>query len=215
MLQKEIQAKTIEDALERARRELKLQDNEFEYEVLQKPKKGFLGFLGKQEARILIKYEPESEDKKVKRFCIKWLTRILDYFDSNIDINLKLKDKNIYCNLNGREISILIGKSGQTLYAIEHLLNLIIGQKFNSWKFNLDISRYKEKQKRKIISEAERIATKVIRTGRAFEMKPMSANKRKIIHTALKEKKGVCTYSKGQEPNRRVVIAPNNEYKRK
>ncbi len=115
-----------------------------------------------------------------------------------------------YLNITGDDISLIIGKEGQTLDALEYIVNLCLRRRDPdvNYRVVLEAAGYRERRKKSLAAMAERLAIKVKRTGRAVSLQPMPARERRIIHMALKQFKGVKTHSSGQGPYRKVVITP-------
>jgi spoIIIJ-associated protein len=115
----------------------------------------------------------------------------------------------VQVSVGGPDLAPLIGRHGQTLEALDLLVNLIMahhqGQRV---AVAVDVERYRERRREALEDLARRFAERVHRSGRPITMKPMSAAERRIIHTTLADDLGVTTYSEGEEPDRRVVIAP-------
>ncbi|NPA94958.1 MAG: KH domain-containing protein [Thermodesulfobacteria bacterium] len=115
-----------------------------------------------------------------------------------------------YVNVSGDDLALIIGKDGQTLDALEYLVNLCLRRQNPdvNYRVMLEAAGYRERRRRNLISLAERLALKVKRTGRSLSLSPMPARERRIVHVALKEFKGIKTHSSGQGANRKVVITP-------
>ena len=115
-----------------------------------------------------------------------------------------------FVNITGDDLSLIIGKEGQTLDALEYIVNLCLRRRDPdvNYRVMLEAAGYRERRRKSLASMAERLAIKVKRTGRPVSLQPMPARERRIIHMALKEFKGVKTHSSGQGPNRKVVITP-------
>ncbi len=115
-----------------------------------------------------------------------------------------------FVNITGDDLSLIIGKEGQTLDALEYIVNLCLRRRDPdvNYRVMLEAAGYRERRKKSLVSMAERLAIKVKRTGRPVSLQPMPARERRIVHMALKEFKGVKTHSSGQGPNRKVVITP-------
>ena len=113
-----------------------------------------------------------------------------------------------YVNIDGENISNLIGYRGATINALQ-VLATAIANKYSTSKtiVIVDVCNYKEKREKTLEELAEKISQRVIKTGKSITLDPMSAYERKIIHTKLQENEKVKTFSKGEEPHRRVVIA--------
>ncbi len=125
----------------------------------------------------------------------------------------------IFVNITGDDLSLIIGREGQTLDALEYIVNLCLRRREPDVRYRvvLEAEGYRERRRKSLISMAERLAIKVKRTGRALSLQPMPARERRIIHMALKDFKGIKTHSSGQGPNRKVVITParkNRHYRK-
>lgn len=110
-------------------------------------------------------------------------------------------------------LNILIGRSGQNLNALEHLVRLLavkMGGDNLGWRQNfiLDINDYRKTKSSQIIDAAKTTAARVVQTQKAEALSPMSSYERRLIHAELATHKEVATESIGQEPRRRVVIKP-------
>ncbi|HHX73865.1 MAG TPA: KH domain-containing protein, partial [Firmicutes bacterium] len=113
-------------------------------------------------------------------------------------------------NVSGQRMGMLIGKRGQTLNALQYLLNVVYHKHFpdQEGRLVLDVENYREKREKTLRTLAENLAKKAVRTRREVVLEPMTPQERRIIHTALQDSKAVTTYSQGEEPYRKVVIAP-------
>ena len=115
----------------------------------------------------------------------------------------------IYVTVSGPSLAPLIGRRGQALEALDLLVNLIVAhQQGRRIPVVVDIERYRERRVETLQDMARRFADRVRRTGHPLALKPMSAAERRIIHTTLAEDGSVATHSEGEDPERRVVIAP-------
>ncbi|MEO8288723.1 MAG: R3H domain-containing nucleic acid-binding protein [Chloroflexota bacterium] len=111
--------------------------------------------------------------------------------------------------LNERDQSNLIGRRGETLDALQFLLNLILGRKVDLWaRVVVDVEGYRLRRKLALINLARRTADQVQTRGQAIPLEAMPAYERRIIHMTLSEHPSVTTESSGAEPERRVVVLP-------
>lgn len=113
--------------------------------------------------------------------------------------------------LDGEGIAVLIGHHGETLDALQYLVALAcnrVGGEY--YRISLDCGNYREKREETLRGLAARIAAKVKKTGRSQLLEPMNPYERRIIHSVVSEIEGVTSKSKGEEPNRRVVIMSDN-----
>ena len=112
-------------------------------------------------------------------------------------------------NLAGEDLGILIGKHGQTLDALQYLMNLVAQQRDGRDRLRivLDIEDYRKRRAETLEQLALRLADRAKRSGDRVVLEPMTPHERKIIHMSLQSDSRIETYSEGQEPFRRVVIA--------
>jgi spoIIIJ-associated protein len=120
-------------------------------------------------------------------------------------------DGTLPVNLKSQEPQILIGENGQTLSEIQHLLKIILKKKIKDLFFiDIDISDYKKKKKEYLREMAKSIADEVSLSKIEKSLPSMSAYERRVVHMALAERKDIITESMGSEPDRKIIIKPNN-----
>ena len=109
----------------------------------------------------------------------------------------------------GGELGLLIGRHGETLGSFQYLVNAIVGKRVNRWcKVIVDVEHYRLRREETLRSLATRQASRVRQTQQEITLDPMPAAERRVIHTVLQNNPWVTTNSVGEEPGRRVVIAP-------
>ena len=105
----------------------------------------------------------------------------------------------------------LIGRKGERLSALQHLVNLMLSRRTGQWtRVLVDVEDYRGRRERQLIDLAARAAERVEETGKMLQLEPMPALERRWIHLALRDNASVSTQSIGDEPNRRVVVLPRN-----
>ncbi len=125
-----------------------------------------------------------------------------------VGIDVAYGEENITLNLRGDDLGLLIGKHGQTLDALQYLTNLASHQEGRErQRIVVDIEDYRKRRADTLEQLALRLADRVKRSGERVLLEPMTPHERKIIHMSLQDDSRVETYSEGQEPFRRVVIA--------
>ncbi len=123
-----------------------------------------------------------------------------------------MKDKHLFVELTGDDMGILIGKRGQTLDALQYLVNLVVNKKSPYYiSVMLDTENYRQRRRETLESLAFNLAKKVKHTRRNVVLEPMNPYERRIIHSALQNDRYVTTYSEGEEPYRNVVITLKRE----
>lgn len=119
----------------------------------------------------------------------------------------------IKLDMDSPDSALLIGRHGETLMALEHIVRtLMIHRAGDDPKklpnFGLDVEGYKQKQIDEIVTSAREAADEVKKTGESKILSPMNSFERRVVHTILKEHADLETESIGVEPNRRIVIKP-------
>jgi spoIIIJ-associated protein len=106
-------------------------------------------------------------------------------------------------------LGALIGRKGERLSALQHLVNLMLSKEMGSWtRVLVDVEDYRGRRERQLRELADRAAARVMETGKMLQLEPMPALERRWIHLTLRDHSGVATQSIGEEPNRRVVLVP-------
>ena len=106
-------------------------------------------------------------------------------------------------------LGALIGRKGERLSALQHLVNLMLSKEMGSWtRVLVDVEDYRGRRERQLRELADRAAARVMETGKMLQLEPMPALERRWIHLSLRDHAGVATQSIGEEPNRRVVLVP-------
>ena len=145
-----------------------------------------------------------KELEKIKEVVIKFFEKA----DFSVEVNdLFIKEKTIFLKLKNKEPKILIGKNGNTLNSIQHLLKIVIKRSFlEDFFLDVDINNYKERKIEYLKEIAQEAADKVIFTKKEEVLGQMSAYERRIVHIELSKWPNIITESIGQEPERKVVV---------
>jgi spoIIIJ-associated protein len=130
----------------------------------------------------------------------------------NLEVTAKVtgtSGRYVNVELDGRDVAFLVGKHGEVLNALQYVLNIISNQQLNNGiRATLDGNNYRHRREEALTKLATRIADEVKARGEEAVLDALPAFERRIVHKALSEYEGVATYSEGEEPTRRVVIAP-------
>ncbi|OGX61617.1 MAG: DNA-binding protein, partial [Paenibacillus sp. RIFOXYA1_FULL_44_5] len=197
-----VTGKTIEDAVKSGLAQLHVTQEQVNIQILEQPVKGLFGLIGSKEAKVELEVKPDPFEE-----ALTFIQDVIATMDLNIKIEIKNEQDATVFNLIGKELGILIGRRGQTLDSLQYLINIVANRYSPSYvKIILDAENFRERRKQTLEELSERLANRVLRTGKDVVLEPMSAQERKIIHTWLQDYPDVKTYSKGDEPNRRVVI---------
>jgi spoIIIJ-associated protein len=189
--------------------ELGTDEKNLDIEVKEVNTKGILGLLGTKKVRISAKIK---EIDSPEEFGIKFLNDIGEHI--GLSFNVKVSQINeklerviflIQCN----DGDILIGKDGEILEGLQHILRLAIAKKFKeNLKILVDINGYREKRKNTLTIIAKRLADKAKRTGRKHKTDPLNPYERRIVHTLFKHNRNITTKSEGEGHTKKVIITP-------
>ena len=125
----------------------------------------------------------------------------------NVTFSAVQKGEATIIRLDGEKLGALIGRRGETMESLSYLASLVANRLEGDYiKLGLDVAGYRDKRESDLTALAQRIGTKVRKTGRSFAMEPMNPYERRIIHSAISKMEGVRSESKGEGRDRRVVI---------
>ncbi len=205
--------KTVEDAVTNALVQLETTSDNIEYEVLEKGSTGFLG-MGSKPAKIQARIkEVEVSEVSIEDTCVEFLSKVFEAMNLVVKINVTVLEEEVYVDLIGDDMGVLIGKRGQTLDSLQYLLSLVINKNSENYlRVKLDTENYRERRKETLENLAKNIAFKVKRTKKSVSLEPMNPYERRIIHSALQNDRYVTTKSEGEEPFRHVVVVLKKNY---
>ena len=193
------EGKTFEEVKERALYELKESENNIIIKIISEKN----GLLKKSVTIEVIKYSDIIDYLK------ETLTTIIKLMNLNPSFEVKRRDNSINIKIYSDNNSILIGKNGRSIQALQLLIRQMLANKItNEVLVNLDVENYKEKKLKSIEFLAKKIAREVSKTKVETKMDSMNSYERRVVHNLLANNKYVYTESIGEEPNRCVVIKP-------
>ena len=203
----EFKGKTVDDAITEATIQFGITSDELIYEVIDKGSTGILGFINTKPAIIRAKKKDTFEDI-VQDFLDK-MFEIMG-IEAVVDITYNEEEKTMDINLTGPEMGVLIGKRGQTLDALQKIVQSVVNKHSEDFiRVKLDTENYRARRKDTLENLARKISYKVKRTKKSVVLEPMNPYERRIIHSTLQNDKYVSTRSEGEEPFRRVVVYYN------
>jgi spoIIIJ-associated protein len=188
------------------------------FQVVTEGERGLLG-VGYAPARVIAAVEddvvsaaPEATGPVADRVR-EVLGRIAAGLELGAAISVRDEEDAVVATLTGPDLGRAIGRHGQTIDALQYLVNAIVlrDELPERKPVVVDAAGYRARRKATLDALASRTAERVRRTGREVELEPMSAVERKIVHLSLKDAAGVETRSEGTEPNRFVVVSPAAE----
>lgn len=198
-----VSGKTVEEALDTAVQKWETTIDRIEYQVLEEPRKGFLGIGAKQASvEVILRIDPVEE-------AAAYLKDLVQAMNVEAEVEVQISRKHTAMEIKGSSLGLLIGKRGKTLDALQHLTNTA-ANKYADAKQHivLDAENYRGKRKESLQRFADRMAGKALRESRTIKLEPMDAAERKIIHQTLHQHNSIETTSSGKEPRRHVVIIP-------
>ena len=229
---RDFEGKTEAEALQKAREELGLVNDDVYVEVLEETKKGLFKrsyvkirvYYGEEEKEDIEKAVSEdsfSDDGKpltaesdVERKTIEFVTTLINKmgYDATVTISAR-RDSKISLNIESENSSILIGRKGKNLDAIQLLANVYAATIDEDAKIVIDSENYRMRHEDQIVRYAVRSAEYVRRSGRSKLLEPMNPFERRLVHTALNDFKGVETKSEGEGVYKQVRIIPTEKGK--
>ncbi|MFS0646540.1 RNA-binding cell elongation regulator Jag/EloR [Siminovitchia sp. 179-K 8D1 HS] len=198
--------KTVEEAVQSALAQLNATKDQVEIQIVDEGKKGLFGLFGSRPAVIEATLKPDAIES-----VVGFLQNVLLNMgiEANID-TVQEDERHVLVNITGEKMGLLIGKRGQTINSLQYLAQLVANRHSGHYiRVILNPENYRERRKETLVRLAERLAQKAVHAGEPVKLEPMPNYERKIIHTVLADHHGVQTVSKGEEPNRYVVIQPN------
>ena len=223
--------RTVDEAIEAAVAELGVSKEDCKIEILSEPKGGFLG-LGNKEAEVKVTAEvadDENEEEEVVYYgddesfegdavseaedaAVRFVAEVLSGIGIHGNMDSYREEDTIYISVSGNDCGSAIGRHGETLEAITYMTTLI-ANKHSEQRVHvyLDVGGYRKHREQVIKGLADKAVSRVRRSGRKVTMEAMSPAERRIVHSYLQEVKGVTTHSEGVEPNRCVVVTPEEK----
>lgn len=160
--------------------------------------------LGSRPARVRVVVKETVTDR-----ARGFLEQVVGAMGVQADIVVEEKDEEISVGLEGKHLGVLIGRRGETLNALQYLLNLSANKdQAERRKIILDVEGYRKKREDTLVKLAVKLAEKAGRRGRSVVLEPMSPQERRIIHMTLRGRDDIYTFSEGEEPFRKIIIAP-------
>jgi spoIIIJ-associated protein len=234
----EVIAPSVEEAVQDGLAQLGLARERVRVEVLDEGGGGLFG-LGGRQARVRLTVlgegetaEPEqpierkaapapasSEDENTMSIARATVQEILDLMNVRAEVSTRMgvsesEDRSapIIVDVEGNDLSILIGRGAETLNALQLITRMIVGKEIGrSAHIIVDVEGYRERREQNLRKLAQKMASQAMRTGRRQTLEPMTPAERRIIHLELRDSEEVYTESTGEDPKRKVVIIPHHD----
>nr|WP_152947686.1 RNA-binding cell elongation regulator Jag/EloR [Desulfofundulus thermobenzoicus] len=184
--------------------ELGIDREDAEIEVLEEPSRGLFGILGSKPARVRVQVK-DTPSRRTRDL----LGKLFGAMDLTVELNIEEKGNNLRVDIEGKDVGILIGRRGETLDALQYLVNLYVNKnQLSRCRVILDVEGYRRRREETLQKLAQKLADKAKQRGRNVVLEPMTSHERRIIHTALQGRDDIYTFSEGEEPYRKIVISP-------
>jgi len=222
----EFTGKTVKDAIEKGLKELGITEEQADVRVLDEGKKKlFKSIPARVEIAILDNQTQENTEENSACVCeetakngatdgertVVFLEGLFKLLNINACTELVAEGEKVEINVTAANTTAIIGKHGAMLDAIQTLAGAVANTGRDDYKrVVVDCENYRENREATLNKLSENLAQKAIRLGKKIQLEPMNPYERRIIHAALSEREGVSTVSEGKEPNRYIVIVPDN-----
>ena len=219
----EFTGKTVDEAVEIGLKELGLTAEQADIRVLEEGKKKLFGSVkarveiaAKEEATPVVKAEVKAAPVSTEgatdgERTVVFLEGLFELLNITATTELVSEGDKVEINVTAANTTAIIGKHGAMLDAIQTLAGAVANTGRDDYKrVVVDCENYRENREATLNKLSENLAQKAIRLGKKIKLEPMNPYERRIIHAALSEREGVSTQSEGKEPNRYIVIVPDN-----
>ncbi len=209
-----VSGKTIEQALQKALKDLRARQDEVDIEILEGKSRGFFGGLFGAKGvsiRVTLREEKRAENHVDELKGI--IGRVLGFMGIDHDVTVESMPDTTFLNINSSGLDgLLIGRRGETLGSLQHVVNRVFTSRTGEHsKITIDVGGYVRRKQRLLIERARKVAGRVRETGREFDFEPLKAAERRIIHLAVSDVDEVSTYTIGDGLLRKVVVTSNKD----
>lgn len=141
------------------------------------------------------------------------LDRVVEALDLECTVEVVEDDERVTGTLDGDELGLFIGRHGQTIEAVQHLAQRVVGEKDGPSvrrRVVVDAAGYRERREAVLQRQAEEAAESVLESGRPVALDAMTSSERRVVHEYLRDRGDVETHSEGNEPDRHLVVSPKS-----
>ncbi|MEA1935652.1 MAG: RNA-binding cell elongation regulator Jag/EloR [Thermodesulfobacteriota bacterium] len=231
----EIEGKTIDEAIEKACKEFNVPREKLNLEIISEGSSGFLGLIGSKKAHIkasimsidvgldtsfeksgsksVLQHAPtvgNESDETVAIRAKRAIEEILARMNLDFPVTVEETSETVTLNIKGAGNGLLIGKKGQTLDAIQYIVNRISNKHGKDRKrIIIDTEEYRKRKEKSLIVLAEKLGKKVKKTNKPVTISNLNAHDRRIVHLTLQDDKSLTTKSRGDGAYRKIIVLPN------
>jgi spoIIIJ-associated protein len=209
----ETSGKTIDQALEKALKELGARKEDVDIEVLEETHPGLRGIFGGKMMRIRVTRRDAvtgAGDTGASEIIREIIAEVLGFMGVEHSIAIEESADTTFVNITSSGLDgLLIGRRGETLASIQHVVNRVFTSRTGRHsKITVDVGGYVRRKHRLLVEKAQRVADRVRQTQKEYDFEPLKASERRIIHLAVADFQDVTTYTIGDGLLRKVVISP-------
>jgi spoIIIJ-associated protein len=138
------------------------------------------------------------------------LGSVVEALQLDADVTVEYRDGTLLGRVEGDDLGLFIGRHGRTIEAVQHLAQrIVLKGDSEGLRVLVDAGDYRASRAEALRAEAEEAVEDALRTGGPIELSPMPALERRVVHEHLRDREGIRTYSEGAEPDRYLVVAPD------
>jgi len=202
-----VEGKNVEEAVAKGLERLGVSRDEMEYEVLDEGSQGVFGLIGTKPAKIVVR--KKSSDGEVGAKIVEMTTELMRLMGIGGQVTTRLEDDIHRVDIETSGVDgLLIGKKGESLEDIGHLLRRMVGKRLKkSVRMDVDVGGYKKRRSAALKSKAVSLAARVKSTGKDMQMEPLPAAERRVVHLALAGDPQIRTHTVGDGDLKNVVIS--------
>ena len=154
-------------------------------------------------------------DKKTEKKTVEYLKEILTHMGvENVSVEVKVEEDGTKINFDGDNLGVSIGRKGETIDAIQHLISLVANKGQEEYiRISLNPGEYRQKREQVLVNLAKKSAVKAKKFNKNIMLEAMNSYERRIVHNAIQEVEGVESWSIGENDNRRVCIGTSKDNK--
>ncbi len=205
----EVNGKTIEQALQKALKELQANAENVDIEILSESQGGLLGIFGGKNVKIRVTMRGTADDDEPNIGLLEEIIhKVLELMGIEYTTTVEEMPDTTFININTDGLDgLLIGRRGETLASIQHVVNRIFTSKTGTHsKVTVDVGGYVKRKHRLLVEKSHKVADRVRKTRKDYDFEPLKASERRIIHLAIADLGDVTTYTIGDGLLRKVVV---------
>lgn len=208
----ETTGKTIEQALQKALKEFEARPEDVDIEIVSESGGGLLGIFGSKSVKIRVTLREDKQSDNSNDLIKSIIDRVLGLMGIEYNATVEEMPDTTFINISSDGLDgLLIGRRGETLASIQHVVNRIFTSKTGRHsKVTVDVGGYIKRKHRLLIEKAHKVAERVRKTNKEYDFEPLKASERRIIHLAIADVDDVTTYTIGDGLLRKVVITPKS-----